>query len=135
MTTLEKLGIQGIRSFGKDHLETLTFQKPLTLIVGHNGAGKTTIVECLKMACTGELPPSADKGKAFIYDPKLAVAPEVKAQIRLLFKTVSNKKMCVVRSFQLTHSRDAKGKLKSSFKALESVLQTKTATGEVCVLY
>ena len=26
----------------------IKFQKPLTLILGHNGAGKTTIIECLK---------------------------------------------------------------------------------------
>ncbi len=41
MTTLEKLAIQGIRSFSQDRRETLKFEKPLTLIVGPNGAGKT----------------------------------------------------------------------------------------------
>jgi predicted ATP-binding protein involved in virulence len=41
MVTLEKLGILGIRSFSPDSLQVLSFEKPLTLIVGHNGAGKT----------------------------------------------------------------------------------------------
>jgi predicted ATPase len=49
MTTLTKLGIQGIRSFSSDRMESLEFERPVTLIVGHNGAGKTTIIECLKM--------------------------------------------------------------------------------------
>jgi len=49
MTTLTKLGIQGIRSFSSERMESLEFERPVTLIVGHNGAGKTTIIECLKM--------------------------------------------------------------------------------------
>jgi DNA repair protein RAD50 len=38
--------------------------------VGYNGSGKTTIIECLKYATTGELPPNS-KGGAFIHDPKV----------------------------------------------------------------
>ena len=49
----------------------IQFPKPLTLIVGRNGAGKTTIIECLKMATTGELPPSARAGQAFIMTQRL----------------------------------------------------------------
>ena len=33
--------IKGIRSFSPDNTVVLEFYKPLTLIVGHNGAGKT----------------------------------------------------------------------------------------------
>ena len=62
MTTLLKLGIQGIRAFDHEHLERLDFEKPVTLIVGHNGAGKTTIIECLKMAASGSLPPNSSSG-------------------------------------------------------------------------
>jgi hypothetical protein len=30
-----------------------------------------TIVECLKQATTGELPPNSNKGQSFIFDPKV----------------------------------------------------------------
>ena len=58
----KQLLIKGIRAFAPDHDHVITFPKPLTLIVGSNGAGKTTIIECLKMGSTGELPPSAAIG-------------------------------------------------------------------------
>jgi AAA15 family ATPase/GTPase len=35
------MSIKGIRAFSPDNDEKITFYKPLTLIVGHNGAGKT----------------------------------------------------------------------------------------------
>lgn len=36
-----QMSIKGIRAFSPDNDEKITFYKPLTLIVGHNGAGKT----------------------------------------------------------------------------------------------
>jgi len=62
MTTITRLGIQGIRSFDHERLEVLDFDGPVTLIVGPNGSGKTTIIECLKMASCGVLPPNAKTG-------------------------------------------------------------------------
>jgi DNA repair protein RAD50 len=41
MSTIEKLSIDGIRSFRSDNPQVIAFRKPLTLIVGSNGAGKT----------------------------------------------------------------------------------------------
>jgi DNA repair protein RAD50 len=41
MTSVEKLLIQGVRSFSPQVPQTIEFYKPLTLIVGENGAGKT----------------------------------------------------------------------------------------------
>lgn len=48
MSTIEKLSIQGIRSFGHEDTDkqVVEFFKPLTLIVGHNGAGKTVRTYC-----------------------------------------------------------------------------------------
>lgn len=40
------------------------------MIVGANGCGKTTVIECLKYACTGALPPGARNGHSFVHDPK-----------------------------------------------------------------
>lgn len=104
--------IKGIRSFSPENQNVIEFYRPLTIIVGQNGAGKTvrflhtnvvigirfvfngmreiesgqatsavinsgfyqhlqTIIECLKMACTGELPPNTRSGQSFIHDPKV----------------------------------------------------------------
>jgi len=41
MSTIEKILIKGIRSFSPDNQKAIEFQRPLTLIVGANGAGKT----------------------------------------------------------------------------------------------
>lgn len=120
MCSVDKMLIKGIRSFSPDNDHAIIFPKPLTLIVGRNGAGKTvrrsmhsrtprisrggvpssprdapilpaffsltffspaypsprhrqTVIECLKMATTGELPPSARAGQAFIHDPKASL--------------------------------------------------------------
>ena len=129
MTTLTKLGIQGIRSFSSERMESLEFEKPVTLIVGHNGAGKTTVIECLKMSTCGQLPPNCDKGHGFVHDPNVAGVPEVKGQIRLLFRTgVSHQHVCATRTFQLTNTRSKTG-VRCQFKALENLLRIKDRNG------
>lgn len=72
MSRIDKLSISGVRSFSPAVREAIQFNTPLTLIVGYNGSGKTTIIECLKYATTGELPPNS-KGGAFIHDPKVCL--------------------------------------------------------------
>ncbi|KAJ5544633.1 Recombination/repair protein Rad50 [Penicillium sp. DV-2018c] len=101
MSKIDKLSILGIRSFDNTRSETIQFHTPLTLIVGYNGSGKTTIIECLKYATTGDLPPNS-KGGAFIHDPKLCGEKEVLAQVKLSFKSTSGAKMVATRSLQLT---------------------------------
>ncbi|KAH0559545.1 hypothetical protein GP486_003937 [Trichoglossum hirsutum] len=98
---IDKLSILGVRSFDNARSETIQFHSPLTLIVGYNGSGKTTIIECLKYATTGDLPPNS-KGGAFIHDPKLCGEKEVLAQVKLSFKGTSGAKMVCTRSLQLT---------------------------------
>ncbi|OXV11799.1 hypothetical protein Egran_00442 [Elaphomyces granulatus] len=98
---IDKLSILGVRSFDNTRSETIQFHTPLTLIVGYNGSGKTTIIECLKYATTGDLPPNS-KGGAFIHDPKLCGEKEVLAQVKLAFRSTSGAKMVVTRSLQLT---------------------------------
>lgn len=132
MSTVDKMLIKGIRSFDPENRSVITFYRPLTLIVGANGAGKTTIIECLKLSCTGELPPNARSGQSFIHDPKVAGETETKAQIKLRFKTAAGKDVVCIRSFQLTQKAS-----KMEYKAIESVLQTLNPhTGEkVCLSY
>jgi recombinational DNA repair ATPase RecF len=83
MASIDALSIRGIRSFGPDEAQLIKFAKPLTVIVGENGCGKTTIIECLKYIMTGSLPPGASSGQSFVHDPKIAGRSEVKGQIKL----------------------------------------------------
>ena len=101
MSKIDKLSILGVRSFDNTRSETIQFYSPLTLVVGFNGSGKTTIIECLKYATTGILPPNS-KGGAFIHDPKLAGEREVLAQVKLSFKAATGARMVATRSLQLT---------------------------------
>lgn len=101
MSKIDKLSILGVRSFDNIRSETIQFHTPLTLIVGYNGSGKTTIIECLKYATTGQLPPNS-KGGAFIHDPKLCGEKEVLAQVKLSFKGTQGARLVVTRSLQLT---------------------------------
>jgi DNA repair protein RAD50 len=64
-------------------LQKIVFTSPLTLIVGENGCGKTTIIECLKYGLTGEVPPGSDRGKLFVHDPKVSSGASSHAQVKL----------------------------------------------------
>ncbi|RYC92968.1 DNA repair protein rad50 [Fusarium oxysporum f. sp. narcissi] len=101
MSRIDKLSISGVRSFSPSVREAIQFNTPLTLIVGYNGSGKTTIIECLKYATTGELPPNS-KGGAFIHDPKLCGEKEVMAQVKLQFRSINDRQHVATRSLQLT---------------------------------
>ncbi|CAF4207111.1 unnamed protein product [Rotaria sordida] len=66
MCRLHKMSIEGI------------------LIVGPNGSGKTTIIECLKYMATGIMPAGAKTGGAFVYDPKNVTGHNVQVQRTLV---------------------------------------------------
>lgn len=122
MSSLYKLSILGVRSFSPKDNEIIQFGAPLTLICGQNGCGKTTVIECLKYATTGDLPPNS-KGGAFVNDPAVADRLMVNAEIKLGFISVDNKLMTVTRNMQLTRKRT--GRLTTAtntFKTLEGQL-------------
>uniref|UniRef100_A0A6I8Q165 RAD50 homolog, double strand break repair protein n=1 Tax=Xenopus tropicalis TaxID=8364 RepID=A0A6I8Q165_XENTR len=125
MSKIEKMSIQGVRSFGIEdkNKQVIQFFTPLTLLVGPNGAGKTTIIECLKYITTGDFPPGS-KGKTFVHDPKVAHETDVRAQIRLQLKDVNGELVAVQRSMICTQ----KGK-STEFKTLEGVI-TRMKHGE-----
>jgi DNA repair protein RAD50 len=122
MSKIQKLQITGVRSFNHAHGEVIEFYSPLTLIVGVNGSGKTTIIECLRYATTGELPPNSGTGGAWIRDAKLCGENEVLAQVRLAFESTSGAKMTVNRNIQLTVRKTTR-----SQKTLEATLVMRNA--------
>ncbi|SCV74588.1 BQ2448_7617 [Microbotryum intermedium] len=123
MSSLDKLAIRGIRSFDNNDFAVMQFYTPLTVIVGHNGSGKThqlnseTIIECLKYATTGDLPPNT-KGGAFVHDPSIAGTSEVKAQVKLRFFSARKERILVERRLQVTKKKTGAGGL--TMKTLES---------------
>lgn len=121
MTTIEKLGIVGIRSYQPEEETVFKFHKPLTIVVGHNGSGKSTVIESIKMATTGELPPMVSQGAAFINDPRIRNATETNAKIRLQFVDVRGQEFVVSRHFSLRITRG--GKLE--FKTVDQTLKQK----------
>ncbi|KAI8979724.1 AAA domain-containing protein [Mycotypha africana] len=125
MSHIESMAILGVRSFSPDEPSYIRFQSPLTLIVGPNGSGKTSIIECLRYACTGDFPPNS-RGGAFVHDPKLAGSDEVKAQIKLKFYSVNGQKMICSRSLSVTK----RGKTYSQKAIDNALLRYDPITGE-----
>lgn len=86
MASINKLSVRGVRSFSPEDAEqVIEFYCPLTVIVGANGCGKTTIIESLKYAITGALPPDSRKGQSFVHDAKSIGQQQVKAGVKLRF--------------------------------------------------
>ncbi|KAF2429458.1 hypothetical protein EJ08DRAFT_614036 [Tothia fuscella] len=125
MSKISKLQIIGVRSFDNTRAETIEFFLPLTLIVGVNGSGKTTIIEALKYATTGELPPNSATGGAWIRDPRLSGENEVRAQVKLALKNASGEEVVVTRSLQVTMKKATRTQ-----KTLDATMKTRKPNGE-----
>ena len=108
MSSIYKLSLKGIRAFEPEHDETIQFGFPLTLICGQNGCGKTTIIECLRYATTGNLPPNS-KGGAFVHDPGLSSRVAVHGEVKLAFKNANGKSMITTRSVSATMKKGGAG--------------------------
>ena len=127
MASINKLSIRGIRAFSPDDQEQVVeFFFPLTVIHGSNGCGKTTIIEALKYALSGSLPPggaSRSAGQCFVHDPRVIDQSVVKANIKLRFTNKAGCSMVVIRSMEVT-----KKKSTMSFKQLDGVIRTMDPT-------
>ncbi|KAJ8031572.1 DNA repair protein RAD50 [Holothuria leucospilota] len=112
MSSIVKLTIKGVRSFSHEEEQTLKFLQPLTVITGHNGAGKTTIIECLRYACSGFLPPGA-QNSCFVHDLKKAGRSEVEGFVNLVFKDKVSRKITVRRRFKALEKKRKKVEFQS----------------------
>ncbi|CAG7834537.1 unnamed protein product [Allacma fusca] len=127
MSTLKKLHIQGIRSFNPrdDKSQAIEFFTPLTLIVGQNGCGKTTIIEALKYVITNSFPPGTDKGKYFVNDPKLSSGYEVMGMARLEILDTAGTLVQCTRRIKSTQQKSKQPKTQS----LEGTIRVKGKDG------
>lgn len=104
MATLAEIEIRGIRSFGPEDgdAQRIKFQKPLTLILGENGCGKSTIIECLRYISTHKEP----SGKStFVHDPSLTNKATVKGSIKLSMYDIRNEKVNLSKSLQVSRNK------------------------------
>lgn len=123
MSTISTLGIQGIRSYSPTEQQVIKFEAPLSLILGKNGSGKTTIIETLRYITCGSLPPGCNNGKTFICDPKFINKNETNAVCKLKFSAINKQPILCTRSMSLKRRSN-----KLEFKALEQTLKIKTPT-------
>lgn len=114
MAKLDRLKICGIRSFGpnEEDIQNISFSSPVTLILGENGCGKTTIIESLRYACTGDYPDGSEKGSGFLQEPKLRVTSTTKGFVKLRIIDSKGKPIIINRSAKI--ERQAGGRLKLS---------------------
>ncbi|KAG6368501.1 hypothetical protein INS49_002710 [Diaporthe citri] len=126
MSRIEGMTVQGVRSFKPLFRESITFNGPLTLIVGYNGSGKTTIIECLKYATTGQLPPNSKNGAAFVYDPELDKEKVVPGCVVLKFRGLDGARYVVNRHFKVTLTKAGQRK----FQTLETTVREQASNGE-----
>nr|CAD7570930.1 unnamed protein product [Timema californicum] len=127
MSKLDSIYLQGVRSYGPfdDDGQSVKFISPITLIMGQNGCGKTTIIEALKYATTGVTPPGSDKGKFFVHDPKLSKVSEVHSLIKLNFVDATQERWTVKRIMEgVQKANDLK------FKTLDVTITRTDRNGE-----
>ncbi|XP_014216557.1 DNA repair protein RAD50 [Copidosoma floridanum] len=111
MSRIKDLEIRGIRNFGDESQKArIHFSKPLTLVLGPNGTGKTTIIEALKFITSGEYPPDSDRGKSFVHEPK-AMSHTVRGQVKAKILDKKGQELVVTRTMQVTRQKNGTLKL------------------------
>lgn len=109
--------IRGIRSYSpyEHKAQSIDFM-PLTLIVGSNGSGKTSVIECLKFIISGDEPPLSDCRRNFLHTSK---DPDIKleknapyASIELMFQNARGH-TCVAKR-EMTRPTSGHGKTTST---------------------
>lgn len=132
MVKLNKLFISGLRSFGTgdSDAQNIKFFSPLTVILGPNGSGKTTVIEALKFACTGEYPEGSARGQGFIHDPQLSGSFRAKGQVRLKMEDSKGVEYCIYKTCEVTQTLGKSNENKLSIKRTDASLSIQTPNGE-----
>ncbi len=125
MSCIDKLAIRGVRSFDPAQMSVIEFFKPLTIIAGVNGAGKTSIIEALRFATTGSLPPNSSNGQSFVQDPRITNESETTAVVKLRFRSSSEVPIVVSRAMKVTQKKG-----KQEFKRTENLLSSADDKGK-----
>lgn len=75
--------------FFKGKISSLAMRMWINSELSVNDDAFQTIIECLKHACTGEMPPNSRSGHSFIHDPKVSSRVLLKTMIlRLCFMLI-----------------------------------------------
>jgi hypothetical protein len=97
MCSIESLGISGIRGYSPEGYQKINFLKPLTLIWGKNGSGKTVLIFLFRpssnVSSTSPLAhslPTAIKAKASSWTPKSLANPKSSETSGLSSKLLNN---------------------------------------------
>eukprot|EP00635_Sarcinochrysidales_sp_CCMP3193_P013295 CAMPEP_0118914568 /NCGR_PEP_ID=MMETSP1166-20130328/14914_1 /TAXON_ID=1104430 /ORGANISM="Chrysoreinhardia sp, Strain CCMP3193" /LENGTH=1547 /DNA_ID=CAMNT_0006854171 /DNA_START=84 /DNA_END=4727 /DNA_ORIENTATION=+ len=130
MSKLLKLKLQGIRSFSPDEQAEMEFYSPLTMIVGKNGCGKTTIIECLKYGLTGKLPPGCRTGASFVHDLTISQRTQLKAAVRVRFRGTGGAHFEIIRLMEC----NKRGKANVTFKSLDQTIRHRNAEGKMVAM-
>ncbi|CAG9858202.1 unnamed protein product [Phyllotreta striolata] len=101
MALLHSLEIIGIRNFSPDDVQRIYFQRPVVLFQGQNGSGKTTILECIKFAITGDLPLGTNNGRGFLHDLKIVGKNTLKGSIKIKFRDTDGNMITVSKVLQV----------------------------------
>ncbi|CAH1974539.1 unnamed protein product [Acanthoscelides obtectus] len=124
MSHLNALTICGVRLFSPEENQKVLFSTPVTLFLGRNGCGKTTIIECIRYALTGEIPAGTNNGHGFLNDRDMTHV--TKGNVKLKYTDNIGNVITVSRFMQVQKKDDGK----MQFRSLDVNIRKHAPDGE-----